>query len=80
MMAAVVQHRIGFYGLEGFFGLFIGVLLMCVVIWAVWTIFDIVVKKFNRPEIDWLFQILRVLLILFTVAYFFNRIFYLGWF
>jgi hypothetical protein len=71
----LAQVRYGFYGIHGFFGLLLGLVLMMVVLWALWTIFDIIAAKFSTPEMGWMFQILRVVLIVVTVIYFVNAMF-----
>lgn len=76
----LAQVRYGFYGLHGFLGVVLGLVICLVLIWAIWTIFDIIAAKFARPEIAWLFQILRVILIVMTVIWLVNQVFYLGWF
>jgi hypothetical protein len=69
----------GFYGMRGFLGVILGLVLCIVVIWGIWKIFDILAAKFSDANTGWLFQILRVILIVVTVVFFVNQIFALGW-
>jgi hypothetical protein len=75
-----LSSRYGFYGLHGFLGVILGLVLCLIIIWGIWSIFDIVAAKFSKPEIAWLFQILRIILIVVTAVWFINQIFSLGWF
>ncbi len=70
------QLHYGFYGIHGFLGLVLGLVLMLIVLWGVWKIFDIVAAKFSAPETGWMFQILRVVLIVVTVVWFVNAMFH----
>jgi type VI protein secretion system component VasK len=79
LMFLATQVRYGFYGLHGFLGVLLGLFLCAVVIWGIWQIFNIVSTKFGKPETAWMFQIARVILIVFTVVFFVNAIFGLGW-
>ena len=79
-MTLLAQVRYGFYGLHGFLGVILGLVLMIVIIWGLWAIFDIVSKKFSNENTAWMFQILRIILIVVTVVWFVNRIFNLMWF
>ena len=74
-MTLLAQVRYGFYGIHGFLGLVLGLILMLIVLWAIWAIFDIIAAKFSSPETGWLFQIVRVVLIVVTVIYFVNAMF-----
>jgi hypothetical protein len=73
----MIQHPYGygFYGIRGFFGVAIGLVLLCVFVWGLWAIFDILSKKFSNENTGWMFQILRIILIVLTVFWFVNRIF-----
>ena len=76
MLTLMLQiPRYGFLGIHGFFGLLLGLILLLVVLWGVWSIFDIIAAKFGKPEIAWMFQILRVVLIVVTVVWFINAMF-----
>jgi hypothetical protein len=79
-MNILAQIRYGFYGLHGFLGVILGLILCIIIIWGIWSIFDIIAAKFGKPEIAWMFQILRIILIVVTVIWFVNQIFALAWF
>jgi hypothetical protein len=75
----LAQIRLGFFGLHGFVGFIVGLVLCIVIIWGLWAIFDIVAAKFSSPNTGWLFQIVRIILIVCTVVWFANAIFGFGW-
>ncbi len=78
-MLQVTGPRFGFFGLHGFFGAILGLILCLVIIWGLWAVFDIVQAKFGSGETAWMFQIVRIVLIVLTVVWFVNAIFGLGW-
>jgi divalent metal cation (Fe/Co/Zn/Cd) transporter len=82
MTLALLDYPYGFFRIRGFFGLVIGIVLMIVVLWALWGIFDVVAKKFGNENTAWMFQIVRYILIVMTVFFFVNAMFSLipwGW-
>jgi cell division protein FtsX len=65
----------GFYGLHGFLGIVLGLVLCLIIIWGLWAVFDILAAKFSSPETGWMFQIVKIILIVVTVIWFVNTIF-----
>lgn len=75
IMSLLAQVHYGFYGLHGFLGVVLGLVLCLVIIWGIWAIFDIIAAKFGGGELGWIFQIVRILLIVVTAVWFINTIF-----
>jgi hypothetical protein len=75
MQNLLAQVHYGFYGLHGFLGVILGLVLCLIIIWGIWSIFDIIAAKFSKPETGWMFQIVRIVLIVATVVWFVNAIF-----
>ena len=48
---------------------------MFVLIWGLFAIFDILKKKFGNENTGWMFDILRIILIVATVFLFVGKIF-----
>jgi hypothetical protein len=72
MLLAQVVTRYGFFGIHGFLGVVIGLLILGVVIWGIWAIFDLVAARFPG---NLLVQILRIVLIVVCVVWFLQAMF-----
>ena len=75
MLDMLAQIHYGFYGLHGFLGVIVGLVLCLIIIWGIWSIFDIIATKFSKPETGWMFQIVRIVLIVATVVWFVGTVF-----
>lgn len=76
---AQIGPRIGFFGIRGIMGALLGFALWVIILWGVWAIFNIIGSKIPEP-FQWLFQIARIILIVFICVAFINYIFGLAWF
>lgn len=67
--------RYGFYGLHGFLGVILGLTICLILIWGIWSVFNILAAKFGGGELAWIVQILRVILIVAVAVWFINAVF-----
>ena len=75
MYSLLAQFHYGFMGIHGLFGLVLGFILWMIVLWGLWSVFDILASKFGRPETAWLFQIVKIVLIVIISIAFINAMF-----
>jgi hypothetical protein len=75
MLTILGQLHYGFYGLHGFLGILLGLILCLIIIWAIYAIFNIIAAKFSNDATGWIFQIIKIILIVVTACWFINTIF-----
>jgi cell division protein FtsX len=71
----LAQARYGFFAVRGFFGVVLGLIILMVLLWGIWTIFDILAGKFSNANTSWMFQVVKVVLIVVSVIWFINAVF-----
>lgn len=73
-LASIVTRTLPVIHLGGFFGAIVGLVVMLIVIWAVWSVFDIIAKQFFGGALNWVAQIIRIILIAAVAIWFLETV------